>query len=77
MGMETQGACGNTRHRKTKSDITPPSGRRVPTPYTIQWGGGAGAQEASRAMPVPGAMAGQGTPGAMADQGTLALEWSL
>ncbi len=26
-----------TKHRETKSDITPPSGRHVLAPYTIQW----------------------------------------
>ncbi len=68
MGTETQGARGNTRHRETKSDITPPSGR--PSRHTPSNGEGVGAQEASRAVPVPGAMANQGTLWAMADLGT-------
>ncbi len=70
MGMETQGACGNTRYRETKSDITPPSWRHVFAPYTIQCGLGVGPQEASRAAPVPEAMADPGTQAAIADQGT-------
>ncbi len=79
MGTEKQGACGNTRHRETKSDIMPPSGSRVLVPYTIQWGGWVGAQEASRAAPIPEATLGTreamvdpGTRAAMADPGTRA-----
>ncbi len=64
-----------TRHREHRSDITRPA------PYTIQRGGGGGrsggltghgdrtGQEASRAAPVLGAMAGQGTREAMAERG--------
>ncbi len=72
---------GNTRHGETQSDITPPSRTLRPAPYTIQRGGGGGrsggltghgdrtGQEASRAAPVLGAMAGQGTRAAMAERG--------
>ncbi len=76
--MGTRG--GETRHRETKSDTTAPSRTVRPAPYTIQRGGGVGALEASteqeagilvsRAAPIPGAMAGQGTREAMADPGT-------
>ncbi len=71
MGMEIQGARGNTRHRETKSDIMPPLRKARPRAIHIQLGRGVGTQEASWAVPVPGAMADQGTPWAMADQGTL------
>ncbi len=70
---------GNTIHGETQSDITPPSRTVRPAPYTIQQGGGVGALEASRgqeaglpasrAAPVPGAMADPGTREAMADPG--------
>ncbi len=58
-----------------KSDITPPSGRRVLMPYNIQWGGGGArsrvtGRKASRAAPVPGPTVEQGARGAMADPGT-------
>ncbi len=82
--METQ---DKVKDKETKSDITPPSGSRVLAPYTIQWGGGVGAQEAFRAAPLPeatlgtreamvdpgtrAAMADPGTRAAMANQGTL------
>ncbi len=64
MGTETQGACGN----KTQ-------GNKV-WHYTALWKARPraihhpmGAQEAFRAAPIPGAMAGQGTREAMAEQG--------
>ncbi len=70
---------GNTRHRETQSDITPPSRTVRPAPYTIQRGGGVGAleasrdtetgQEASRAAPVPEPMAEWGAWAAMVGQG--------
>ncbi len=71
---------GETRDTERKSDTTPPSRTVRPAPYTIQRGGGVGALEASReqeaglpasrAWPVPGAMAEQGARAAMADPGS-------
>ncbi len=70
--MGTRGG-GNTRHGETESAITPPPERCVPLPPRV---GALEAlrdtetgQEASRAAPVLGAMAGQGTREAMADRG--------
>ncbi len=75
---------GNTRHGETQSDITPPSRTVRPAPCTVHHptGRGVGALEASRgqeaglpasrAAPVPGAMADPGTREAMAVQSAWA-----
>ncbi len=74
------------RQRKTKSDITPPSKRRVPRRMTSKGEGGwalwrpqgLGDRTGGRADPgTQAAMADPGTPAAMADPGTqVAMEGS-
>ncbi len=73
MGMGTRG-------RETQETLPPPSEQARPTPYNIQWGGGAleasrdleTGQVASRVVPVPGPMVEQGSRADMVEQGAQA-----